>query len=68
MDLVLKNCPKDTIVIRDLKRTIIKTLLESNTTKDIFNENLISRLKNNGMIQSNIDSPQPDVLVENMAI
>lgn len=67
LDLALKNCPKDVIVIKDLKKTIIKTLLESHTSKDIFSETQMSRMKNNGIARSNVDAPQPDVLVENMA-
>jgi len=68
MDIVLKNCPKDLIVIKDLKKTIIKTLLESDTSKEILSENLMSRIQNNSIIQSNLNSPQPDVSVEEMVM
>lgn len=66
MDIVFKNCPKDSIAIRDLKKTIIKTLLESDTSKEILSEDLMSRIQNNSVIQSNINSSQPEVLVEDM--
>ncbi|XP_025207928.1 uncharacterized protein LOC112603532 isoform X2 [Melanaphis sacchari] len=68
LDLVFKDCPKDPIVIKDLKKTIIKTLLESNTSKTTLSEELLLRIQNNDVIKSNEHSPQPDVLVENMAI
>lgn len=69
LDRVFENCPTDSVVIKGLKRTIIKTLLESDTTKDIFNEDIISRIKNNSVAQSNsINASGPDVLVEDMVI
>ncbi|XP_060833754.1 26S proteasome non-ATPase regulatory subunit 5 isoform X1 [Rhopalosiphum padi] len=68
LDLVFKDCPKDPIVIKDLKKIIIKTLLESNTSKNTLSEELLLRIQNNDIIKSNEHSPQPDVLVEKMAI
>lgn len=69
LDLVFDNCPTNSIAIKGLKRTIIRTLLESDTSKDIFNEDVISRIKNSGVVQSNtINAPQPGVLVEDMVI
>jgi len=65
---VFKDCPKDPIVIKDLKKIIIKTLLESNTSKNTLSEELLLRIQNNDIIKSNEHSPQPDVLVEKMAI
>lgn len=65
---MFKHCPKDPIVINDLKKTIIKTLLESDTSKDILNEDLMSRIKNNGAIQFDINSSQPEVAVEDMVV
>lgn len=68
LDLVLKNYPSDMLVITDLKKIIIKTLLESDTSKDILGEDLMLLIKNDGFILSNTSSSKPDVLVEDMAI
>ncbi|XP_060874928.1 26S proteasome non-ATPase regulatory subunit 5-like isoform X2 [Metopolophium dirhodum] len=68
LDLVFKDCPKDPIPIKDLKKMIIKTLLESNTSKNTLSEELLFRIQHSEVIKSNENAPQPDVLVENMAI
>jgi len=68
MDLLFKDCPKDQIIVKHLKKMIIKTLLESDTSKTTLSEELLLRIQNNDVIKSNEHSPQPDVLVENMAI
>jgi len=47
---------------------IIKTLLESNTSKDTLSGELLLRVQNNAVIQSNAHSVQPDLLVENMNV
>jgi len=65
IDIVLEDCPRDLSVINDLKRTIIKTLLESDTSNGILSENLMSRIKNND-IQSNKNLSQHDISVEKM--
>ncbi|CAH1725177.1 26S proteasome non-ATPase regulatory subunit 5-like [Aphis gossypii] len=68
MDLLFKDCPTDQIIVKNLKKMIIKTLLESDTSKTTLSEELLLRIQNNDVIKSNVHSPQPDVLVENMAI
>ncbi|KAF0754890.1 26S proteasome non-ATPase regulatory subunit 5-like, partial [Aphis craccivora] len=68
MDLLFKDCPKDQIIVKHLKKMIIKTLIESDTSKTTLSEELLFRIQNNDVIKSNEHSPQPDVLVENMAI
>jgi len=68
LDLVFKDCPKDPIAIKDLKKNIIKTLLESDTSKNTLSEELLLRVQNSEVIKSNEHAPQPDVLVENMSI
>lgn len=65
---MFKNDPTDSKVITELKKSIIKTLLESDTSQDIFNEDIMSRIKNNDVKQSNTTSSQPDVVVEEMAM
>lgn len=47
---------------------IIKTLLESDTSKNTLSEELLLRVQHNEVIKSNEHAPQPDVLVENMSI
>lgn len=47
---------------------IIKTLLESNTSKNTLSEELLFRIQHSEAIKSNEHAPQPDVLVENMSI
>jgi len=68
LDLVFKDCPKDPIPIKDLKKMIIKTLLESNTSKNTLSEELLLRIQHREVLKSNEHAPQPDVLVENMSI
>jgi len=68
LDLVFKDCPQDPIPIKDLKKMIIKTLLESDTSKNTLSEELLLRVQHNEVIKSNEHAPQPDVLVENMSI
>lgn len=67
-DLVLDKCPKDLAVINNLKKIIIKTLLESDTSKNILGEDILLLIKNDGFIKSNTSSSKPDVAVEDMAI
>lgn len=64
---MFEECPKDPIAIKDLKKMIIKTLLESNTSKHTLSEELLFRIQNSDVIKSNKHAPQPDVLVENMS-
>lgn len=65
---MLKHCPKDTIMIKDLKKIIINILLESDTSKDIFNKDLLLRLQNYSVVQTKINSSQPEVLSEEMSM
>lgn len=66
LDIVF-NRSRDSIVIKDLKRAIIKTLVDSDTSQNIFNEELMLRIQNNCTIQSNIKY-QPEVVSEEMAM
>ncbi|XP_025404940.1 26S proteasome non-ATPase regulatory subunit 5 isoform X2 [Sipha flava] len=68
LDLVLENCPADSTVIRDLKKLIIKTLLESDTSKEILGEDILLLIKNDGFIKSNTSSSKSGITVEDMAI
>jgi len=47
LDLVLEHCPADSVDLKNLKKVIVKTLLESDTSKDIFNEDIILRITKN---------------------
>lgn len=67
LDVVFKNCPKDSMVIKDCKKLIIKTLLESDTQGKI-SEDLMSRIQNNAALQFDKNSFQPEVSVEDMAM
>lgn len=66
LDVVVKNVPKDSTVIKDYKKSIIKTVLESDTGK--LSEDLISRLQNNAASQFDKTSFQPEVSIEDMAM
>lgn len=69
LDLVFKNNPTDPIIIKDIKKTIIKTLLESDTSKDVFNEDILSRMQHNIDVQSDKNLNQRDeVMVDEMAM
>lgn len=68
LDLVFKDCPKDPIPIKNLKKMIIKTLLESDTSQNTLSEELLLRIQNSDVKKSNEHAPQPVVLVENMSI
>lgn len=72
IDLVFKQHPNDdSINMKTLKQKIIKTLLESDTSKDILDEGIMLRIQNNDCTQTkssvNSKSSQPDILVEDMA-
>lgn len=67
-DLVLENCPKYSLVNSNLKKQIIKTILESDTSNDILGEDIMLLIKNDGFIKSAATSSKPDVLVEDMVI
>lgn len=72
MDFVLKpHHNDDSVVIKSLKQNIIKTLLESETSRDVLNEDLILRIQNSVLSQitrnANTKPSQPDILVEDMA-
>lgn len=66
LDIVF-NRSRDSIVIKDLKRAIIKTLIDSDTSQNIFNEELMLRIQNNISLRSNIKF-QPEVVSEEMAM
>lgn len=69
LDLVFKDCPTDQIVIKDIKKTIIKTLLESDTSKDVFNEDILSRMQHNIDVQLEKNLNQRnEVMVDEMAM
>jgi len=66
---VFKDCPTDQIVIKDIKKTIIKTLLESDTSKDVFNEDILSRMQHNIDVQLEKNLNQRnEVMVDEMAM
>lgn len=67
LDIVFKTCPKDSIIIKGLKQKIIKTLVDSDTSQNVFNEELLLRIQNN-TIHSNINSSQPEIVSEEMAM
>jgi len=66
IDIVFKSDSKDLIHLTYLKRTIIKTLLDSDTSRGILSEDLMSLIQNNGVNQSSVNLPQSDVSVEEM--
>lgn len=69
LDVVFKNSSTDSMVIKDLKKQIIKTLLESDTSKDVFNEDILSRIQHNINVQSEKNLNRSDeVLLEDMAM
>lgn len=69
LDVVFKVSSTDSMVIKDLKKQIIKTLLESDTSKDVFNEDILSRIQHNINVQSEKNLNQSDeVLLEEMAM
>lgn len=63
---MFKSDSKDLIHLTYLKRTIIKTLLDSDTSRGILSEDLMSLIQNNGVNQSSVNLPQSDVSVEEM--
>lgn len=68
LDVVFKNCPKDSMVIKDYKKSIIKTLLESDTSKDKLSDDLKLYIQNNAALQFDKTSSQPEVSIEDMAM
>lgn len=69
LDIVFKNSPSDPPAIKNLKKTIIKTLLESDTSKDVFNDDIMSRIQHNIDAQSDRNLNRLDeVLVDDMAM
>ncbi|VVC35962.1 Hypothetical protein CINCED_3A014253 [Cinara cedri] len=71
MDLVLKpHHSDDYINVKTLKQQIVKTLLESETSRDILSEDLILRIHNFSYTQMktnvNTTSSEPGMLVEDM--
>lgn len=67
LDDMLVYCSKDPIVIKDLKKMIIKTLIESTTSILTITPQILLRLQSYNSKTYNDCSLQPDILVEKMA-
>lgn len=66
LDTVIKNCPDEQTLTRELKQSILATLSRSSTAKDIFTADRLLQIIN--AAKSNVNLIQPEVLIENVAM
>lgn len=50
LELMVKNSSSDSAVIVEQKKNITNVLLQSDSAKNIFNENILTKLKNNSTV------------------
>lgn len=68
LDHVFKDHTSDSVEVKDVKKAIIKTLLESDTSQDIFNEDILSRVKAKTNAQNRANLYPEELSVDSMAV
>ncbi|XP_050520531.1 26S proteasome non-ATPase regulatory subunit 5 isoform X2 [Daktulosphaira vitifoliae] len=67
LDLIVKSSSSDCTVVVELKKNITNVLLQSDTAKNIFNENILLSLKNKSTVINN-KTVDNEVFVDDMAM